>query len=80
MTNNKMAGHEETHLRRNTHPAAVAAAEVDAAVPDTHRHRLASLGKRPDQPIWTGLDSGGGRLWDGGRLTVQHVVRGWFFP
>ena len=52
--------HEETHFRRNTHPAAVAAAEVDAAVPDTHRHRLASLGKRPDQPIWTGLDSGGG--------------------
>lgn len=70
MINNKLAGHEEAGLRRDTRPAAAAAAaaaaaEVDAALPDPHRHHLACLGKKSEEGGWTGFDRGGKEIKDG---------------
>jgi hypothetical protein len=77
MLNNKLPGFETAGVHRETQTrtaaAATAAAEIEAAIPDVNRHRLASFGQKFQQPGWTGMGAAGQLLKDS-KIAKRCVV------
>jgi hypothetical protein len=63
--------HRETQIRKAA--VATAAAEIEAAIPDVNRHRLASFGQKSQQPGWTGMGAAGQLLKDS-KIAKRCVV------